>query len=149
MATAGRRRGKTDLGEDEIVKFGKNWIWGRREKSEGRDWQRARGTREEGKWRSADWARQELEKGVPWWNVVRKYRVFKAIFRANTAYKLMERSFLFEGGLDGRSWFKHVVFAPGLWTGYAGGELFLFCVFQPLFLGREFPRAPCLSNADL
>ena len=23
-------------------------------------------------------------------------------------------------GLDGRSWFKHVVFAPGLWTGYAG-----------------------------
>lgn len=23
-------------------------------------------------------------------------------------------------GLDDRPWFKHVVFAPGKWTGYAG-----------------------------
>ena len=38
----------------------------------------------------------------------------------NTKYKYLERAFLFPGGLDGRSWFKHVVFAPGLWTGYAG-----------------------------
>ena len=38
----------------------------------------------------------------------------------NTAYKLLERQFLYAGGLEGRSWFKHVVFAPGLWTGYAG-----------------------------
>lgn len=68
----------------------------------------------------ADWASEALEEGIPWWNIVRKYRVFKAIIRANKGYKLMERSFLFEGGLDGRSWFKHVVFAPGLWTGYAG-----------------------------
>jgi N-acetylated-alpha-linked acidic dipeptidase len=27
---------------------------------------------------------------------------------------------LYTEGLDGRSWFKHVVFAPGKWTGYAG-----------------------------
>lgn len=38
----------------------------------------------------------------------------------NTKYKLLERQFLYADGLDGRSWFKHVVFAPGLWTGYAG-----------------------------
>ncbi|WPH00876.1 Hypothetical protein R9X50_00370700 [Acrodontium crateriforme] len=38
----------------------------------------------------------------------------------NTAYKLLERQFLYDEGLDSRSWFKHVVFAPGLWTGYAG-----------------------------
>ncbi|KAL9058655.1 MAG: hypothetical protein Q9162_001662 [Coniocarpon cinnabarinum] len=40
--------------------------------------------------------------------------------RTNNAYKLLERQFLYEPGLDGRSWFKHTVFAPGLWTGYAG-----------------------------
>ena len=38
----------------------------------------------------------------------------------NNAYKLLERQFLHAPGLDGRSWFKHTVFAPGLWTGYAG-----------------------------
>ena len=27
---------------------------------------------------------------------------------------------MFPDGLDGRSWFKHVVFAPGKWTGYSG-----------------------------
>lgn len=38
----------------------------------------------------------------------------------NTKYKLLERQFLYPHGLDSRPWFKHVVFAPGLWTGYAG-----------------------------
>ncbi|KAF2151695.1 peptidase M28 [Myriangium duriaei CBS 260.36] len=38
----------------------------------------------------------------------------------NKRYKQLERAFLYDKGLDGRSWFKHVVFAPGLWTGYAG-----------------------------
>jgi len=45
---------------------------------------------------------------------------YEAIRTTNTKYKLLERKFLFEGGLDSRSWFKHVVFAPGRWTGYAG-----------------------------
>jgi len=26
---------------------------------------------------------------------------------------------LYLEGLDGRAWFKHVIFAPGLWTGYS------------------------------
>ena len=38
----------------------------------------------------------------------------------NRKYKLLERQFLYNKGLDGRPLFKHVVFAPGLWTGYSG-----------------------------
>jgi N-acetylated-alpha-linked acidic dipeptidase len=33
---------------------------------------------------------------------------------------MLERQFLYAPGLDGRGWFKHVIFAPGRWTGYAG-----------------------------
>lgn len=47
-------------------------------------------------------------------------RLLDPVRTTNTKYKLLERQFLYEQGLDGRSWFKHVVFAPGLWTGYAG-----------------------------
>lgn len=38
----------------------------------------------------------------------------------NNKYKQLERQFLFDEGLDGRPVFKHAIFAPGLWTGYAG-----------------------------
>ena len=41
----------------------------------------------------------------------------------NHKYKHLERQFLYSGGLDERHWFKHVVFAPGRWTGYAGATL--------------------------
>ena len=47
-------------------------------------------------------------------------KLYKDIRDVNDRYKTLERSFLYQKGLDGRSWFKHVVFAPGLWTGYAG-----------------------------
>lgn len=47
-------------------------------------------------------------------------KVYKEIRSTNTKYKFLERQFLYAPGLDSRSWFKHVVFAPGLWTGYAG-----------------------------
>ncbi|KXL50673.1 MAG: hypothetical protein FE78DRAFT_532623, partial [Acidomyces sp. 'richmondensis'] len=46
--------------------------------------------------------------------------LYKQARKINTAYKYLDRQFLYEKGLDSRSWFKHVVFAPGLWTGYAG-----------------------------
>ncbi|KAF2755506.1 protease [Pseudovirgaria hyperparasitica] len=52
-----------------------------------------------------------------WWERVRLYYLTRKV---NTKYKTLERQFLHEEGLDGRSWFKHVVFAPGIWTGYAG-----------------------------
>lgn len=68
----------------------------------------------------AAWANRKLEEGLPWWNIVGKIKLWATIVKVNMQYKFFERHFLFEGGLDNRSWFKHVVFAPGLWTGYAG-----------------------------
>ncbi|KAI1208452.1 Zn-dependent exopeptidase [Annulohypoxylon truncatum] len=36
-------------------------------------------------------------------------------------YMKLERSFLLtKGGLPGRPWYKHLIFAPGLWAGYDG-----------------------------
>ena len=46
--------------------------------------------------------------------------LYDSVRTINTKYKLLERQFLYQPGLDSRTWFKHVVFAPGLWTGYAG-----------------------------
>ncbi|GAB7341564.1 hypothetical protein MBLNU457_7775t2 [Dothideomycetes sp. NU457] len=47
-------------------------------------------------------------------------KLYAQVRDVNDRYKRLERAFLFQKGLDGRPWFKHVVFAPGLWTGYAG-----------------------------
>lgn len=57
---------------------------------------------------------------IPWWKWLSKLKLYYDIRKVNTKIKYFERNFLYEAGLDGRSWFKHVVFAPGLWTGYAG-----------------------------
>jgi N-acetylated-alpha-linked acidic dipeptidase len=63
----------------------------------------------------------EIEKDpLPWWKWWQKIKLYYAVRRVNAKYKMLERQFLHEPGLDGRSWFKHVVFAPGVWTGYAG-----------------------------
>ena len=57
---------------------------------------------------------------VPWWKLWRRASLYKEVKEINVKYKMFERKFLYEGGLDGRPQFKHVVFAPGLWTGYSG-----------------------------
>ncbi|KAI5779989.1 N-acetylated-alpha-linked acidic dipeptidase-like protein [Geopyxis carbonaria] len=57
---------------------------------------------------------------TPWYR--KTLLLFKAR-RINTKYKLFDRAFLYHKGLDERSWFKHVVFAPGKWTGYSGDSL--------------------------
>lgn len=57
---------------------------------------------------------------VPWWRWWKKIELYHKVRAVNLKFKFLERQFLFAGGLDGRPWFKHVVFAPGLWTGYAG-----------------------------
>ncbi|KAI9872145.1 MAG: hypothetical protein M1830_002025, partial [Pleopsidium flavum] len=54
---------------------------------------------------------------VPWWKWWQKVKLYYEVKRVNDKYKYFERQFLYADGLDGRSWFKHVVFAPGLWTG--------------------------------
>lgn len=64
---------------------------------------------------------EEANEHIPWWHWIKKVKLFHHIRFTNTKYKNIERAFLYPEGLDGRSWFKHVVFAPGLWTGYAGG----------------------------
>lgn len=73
-----------------------------------------------------DLKRAELQEAVqeeiPWWRWAKKLRLAYEVRKVNTKYKYLERDFLYPEGLDGRPWFKHVVFAPGLWTGYAGGE---------------------------
>ncbi|KAH8646487.1 N-acetylated-alpha-linked acidic dipeptidase-like protein 2 [Tricladium varicosporioides] len=69
------------------------------------------------------WAAQlagEAGEDIPWWKWLTKIKLFIRIRRANDKYQFMERHFLHDKGLDGRPWFKHVVFAPGLWTGYSG-----------------------------
>ncbi|KAI8932444.1 hypothetical protein NX059_010630 [Plenodomus lindquistii] len=60
---------------------------------------------------------------IPWWQPWKKVQLYLAIRAVNTKYKLLERQFLYPAGLDGRPWFKHIVFAPGKWTGYAGATL--------------------------
>lgn len=63
---------------------------------------------------------KEASCSIPWWRWFSKLRLYHHIRAVNKKYKYLERAFLHEKGLDGRPWFKHVVFAPGLWTGYAG-----------------------------
>jgi N-acetylated-alpha-linked acidic dipeptidase len=57
---------------------------------------------------------------IPWWKWISKIKLYYAIKKSNSKVKYLERQFLYAKGLDSRHWFKHVVFAPGLWTGYAG-----------------------------
>ncbi|KAL9112083.1 MAG: hypothetical protein Q9187_007830 [Circinaria calcarea] len=61
-----------------------------------------------------------IKADVPWWKWWEKVKLLYEVKKVNDKYKYFERMFLHEQGLDGRSWFKHVVFAPGVWTGYAG-----------------------------
>ena len=63
---------------------------------------------------------ESLTQEVPWWKWWGKFERYYKVRRINTAYKYLDRKFLYEGGLDGRSTFKHTVFAPGIWTGYSG-----------------------------
>ncbi|KFA51062.1 hypothetical protein S40293_08235 [Stachybotrys chartarum IBT 40293] len=68
----------------------------------------------------AAWVKETLQEGIPWWNIVKRAKLGFIIAKVNKAYQFLERGFLYEGGLDGRSWYKHIIFAPGLWTGYSG-----------------------------
>lgn len=61
-----------------------------------------------------------LKEDIPWWKWWERVQLFYEVRKANGKYLHLERQFLHADGLDGRPWFKHVVFAPGLWTGYSG-----------------------------
>lgn len=55
----------------------------------------------------------QIKEGLPWWKWWQKVQLYYQIRKVNDKYKYFERQFLHEEGLDSRSWFKHVVFAPG------------------------------------
>ncbi|KAG1233890.1 hypothetical protein G6F68_019019 [Rhizopus microsporus] len=65
-----------------------------------------------------------------------------------------ERSFIDPEGIKGREWFKHVVYAPGLWTGYSG-QVFpaISEAFDekniPLARQAESKAAQCVQNAQM
>ncbi|KAI8970020.1 hypothetical protein BDF20DRAFT_995811 [Mycotypha africana] len=44
--------------------------------------------------------------------------LLKRLEKVNNCLTYFERSFIDAAGIKGREWFKHVVYAPGLWTGY-------------------------------
>src|SRR5205814_1694133 len=48
---------------------------------------------------------------IPWWKWLSNAKPYHEIRRVNEKLKFFERQFLYEKGLDGRNWFKHVVFA--------------------------------------
>ncbi len=56
-------------------------------------------------------------------NPFRKFIFNRKVKNANNKLKHLEKEFLYEDGLNGRDWFKHVVFASGRYTGYAGQKL--------------------------
>jgi N-acetylated-alpha-linked acidic dipeptidase len=69
---------------------------------------------------AASLAQKLADDDIPWWKWWEKVQLYYDIRKINTKTKLLERKFLHAEGLDDRPWFKHVVFAPGKWTGYAG-----------------------------
>lgn len=46
------------------------------------------------------------------------HKLQNEITKANEQLARFERAFIDPLGLPGREWFKHIVYAPGLWTGY-------------------------------
>ncbi|KAK0730423.1 hypothetical protein B0H67DRAFT_605407 [Lasiosphaeris hirsuta] len=70
--------------------------------------------------REAEILEGRIREGIPWWNLPARWFLVRDIRSVNQRYKYLDRKFLYADGLDGRPWFKHIVFAPGLWTGYAG-----------------------------
>jgi N-acetylated-alpha-linked acidic dipeptidase len=95
----------------------------------------------------ADELREELKRHIPWWRWPAKLKLGFEIRKVNTKYKYLERSFLFDQGLDGRPFFKHVVFAPGLWTGYAGGK-FSRLTTRWWLVGADDVISSCVSGLD-
>lgn len=62
----------------------------------------------------------KLGQKLPWYQLWKKLLLALQVRAVNNKYKEIEHQFLYQPGLDNRNWFKHVVFAPGIWTGYSG-----------------------------
>ncbi|ANB13816.1 Vps70p [Sugiyamaella lignohabitans] len=67
---------------------------------------------------------EEFTQDYAWFYSYKKLILLVKIKVANIKLAQIEQLFTYDKGLDnGRSWFKHVVFAPGINTGYAGALL--------------------------
>lgn len=69
---------------------------------------------------SAEGLAVKVHEGVTWWKWWQRAGLYRQVRLVNNKYKYFERQLLYSEGLDGRPWYKHVIFAPGIWTGYAG-----------------------------
>lgn len=62
----------------------------------------------------------------------------KRVEKMNERLMGFERGFLDQEGITGRTWFKHVVYAPGLWTGYSGQ---VFPAIAEAYDAKDMPLA--------
>lgn len=68
-------------------------------------------------------ALRKTAKKSGWWNKL-KYAALKVqLAHINAKLFSIDRKFLHPEGLETRPWFKHIVYAPGRYTGYAGQVL--------------------------
>lgn len=65
----------------------------------------------------------QLGHKLPWYKWWQPYHYWDKVKTVNKKIQYFERKFGYEDGLDGRNLFKHVIFAPGLWTGYEGAVM--------------------------
>ncbi|KAG2234469.1 hypothetical protein INT48_004848 [Thamnidium elegans] len=65
--------------------------------------------------------RQRLESRLAEYDSLDKtpHNLVKRLNKLNNRLTHFERGFIDPEGIKGREWFKHVVYAPGLWTGYS------------------------------
>ena len=61
-----------------------------------------------------------INESIPWWKWWRKVKLFYEVRQVNEKLKHFERKFLYADGLDSRPFYKHTIFAPEIWLGYAG-----------------------------
>lgn len=57
-------------------------------------------------------------------NSSEQVELLRQVHALNDEYRQFERAFLDPKGLKGRNFFKHILFAPGRWTGYAPSKGF-------------------------
>lgn len=56
-------------------------------------------------------------------NPIKKFFFNRKVAKVNSVLRNFEKQFIYEEGLNNRDWFKHIVFASGRFTGYAGQAL--------------------------
>lgn len=62
---------------------------------------------------------REYYRDYAWYHFFKKFMSMSKIKVANMKLFVLERMFLFQEGLDERHWYKHIIFAPNRYDGYA------------------------------